>query len=83
MDTHTSTPRFSIEADEALESLYTSVGALTVEHKINALKLKMNDETLGGPNFYAFGGEVSQDMILGCLEYEYLSERNLIALDLA
>lgn len=71
--------RFTVEADSALKSLYDSVGATTIEHKINALKPHLDGER----NFYAFGGEVNPEMILGCLEYEYLGNLRLIDLVLA
>ena len=74
-------PRFTPQADAALDELYEKVGATTVAQKINALKLNLGDH--GEWNFYAYGGEVNEDMILGCLEYEYLSSRGLIDLTLA
>jgi len=74
-------PRFNVNADAALNELYENVGAKTTEHKINALKPHLDGD--GEWNFYAVGGEVNQEMILGCLEYEYLSSRGLIELTLA
>jgi hypothetical protein len=72
----TSAPRFSDEADKALTVFYAESHAATAGQKIVAL-----EAVLGGPsNFYGFGGEVSDDMKLGCLEYEYLSIRGLVEL---
>ena len=84
MSSHTH--RFGLEADRALAELYASLGAEKVEQKITALKLKLNmpeSEGESGPNFYAFGGEVSRKMVLGCLEYEYLGSKGLIKMALA
>lgn len=71
--------RFNSKADTALAELYHSVGAKTAEEKANAIKLAMG----GDFTHYAAGGQVSDEMILGCLEYEYLSNAGLIDLVLA
>ncbi len=56
--------------------LYGSVGATTPQEKINALKLSLEGEA----NFYAFAGEATPEMLVGCLEYEFLSRSGLIEL---
>ena len=71
-----SLPRFSPEADEFLKLFYAKVGAITVGQKIEVLTLK-----LGPSNFYAFGGEVTDEMRLGCLEYELLLQEGLLQLE--
>jgi len=70
-------PRFTQEADAYLEQFYTSARVVEVNDKISAL-----EERLGGSSeFYAFGGEVTPEMRLGCLEYEYLLEEGMLKLD--
>lgn len=70
--------KYNERADEALEELYNSVGAQTTSHKINVI-----ERELGGiHNFYAFGGDECDEAKLGCLEYEYLNQRELIELEL-
>jgi hypothetical protein len=67
---------FGAAADKALSEFYTAHKAGTVAEKIAAL-----EKELGGPsNFYAFGGVLDEEMKLGCLEYEYLSLRDLVDL---
>lgn len=70
--------RYNQNADAALNELYTSARATSTQDKIRAL-----ESIQGNANFYAFGGEITDDMRLGCLEYEYLSEKELIELVLA
>ena len=70
--------RYNTEADAALDELYGSARADTTQDKIRAL-----ESIQGTANFYAFGGVLTDDMRLGCLEYEYLSEKGLIELVLA
>lgn len=77
MNTHHK-PKYNAKADEALERLYTSARAVSIGDKIRAL-----ESIQGTANFYAFGGELNDDMRLGCLEYEYLGEQDLIELVLA
>lgn len=73
-------PRFTPEADAFLNALYSSFGAVSIEQKINVLQTKLKEEA---SQYFGFGGEVSQEMILGCLEYEYLSSEGKIDLTLA
>jgi hypothetical protein len=68
--------KFGAEADAALSKFYHDAKAEIIADKIKAL-----ESELGGPaNYYAFGGTVSDEMKLGCLEYEYLSLRDLVDL---
>ncbi len=72
--------RYTLEADKALEELYSAANqAVTTLEKIEALECALQENS----NYYAFGGEMSEDIKLGCLEYEYLSNRGLIELLLA
>jgi hypothetical protein len=73
------TSRFPEAAESHLSTLYGGFGATTTEQKITVLKTYVE----GQASYYALGGEVSQEMILGCLEYEYLSNLGLIELVLA
>ncbi len=72
--------KFNEKADAELERVYRQAEACSTEAKIGAL-----NEILGGEaNFYPFGdGQVSNEMKLGCLEYEYLGNIGLIDLVLA
>jgi hypothetical protein len=69
MKPHIASPhRFNEEADKCLVELYASVGAIEAFQKINTLQ-----KELGGDfSFHALGGNVSDEMKLACLEYEYL-----------
>jgi hypothetical protein len=78
MPSPTETYRFNEKADAQLQNIYQ--GATTVAEKIKIL----NDILGGESNFYAFGeGSISEEMKLGCLEYEYLGNLGLIELQLA
>ena len=62
------------EAQKFLAEFYIEKQAETTRDKISAL-----DAELGGQsNFYAFGGEVTDDIRLSCLEYEYLVECGVV-----
>lgn len=70
--------KFTEQADAFLRDTYKTVGAETTGEKINLLNLK-----LGGPsNFYGLGGEVTEEMQLGCLEYDFLSQKGKLQLTL-
>ena len=70
--------RYNQMADAALNNLYESVGADSIAQKITVLDLKLG----GSHEFYAFGGETSEEIRLGCLEYEFLNQEGLIELTL-
>lgn len=73
------TSTFGKDADEYLAAFYKLKDAKSTEDKIDLLKGK-----LGGTfNFYALGGEITDDMKLACLEYEYLERMGIIDLVLA
>lgn len=66
-------------ADNYLEAFYKVKNAQSVQEKITLLKGK-----LGGTfNFYALGGDITDEMKLACLEYEYLERMGVIDLVLA
>jgi hypothetical protein len=72
--------RYNEEADQALENLYVAANnAVETADKIRALEKALQENS----NYYAFGGVMTDDMKLGCLEYEYLSSKGLIELVLA
>jgi hypothetical protein len=68
------------EADIFLADIYRSFDADTTPKKIELLESKFLG---GGSNFYAFGGDLTEDMKLGCLEYEFLEQMGKITLVLA
>jgi hypothetical protein len=70
---------YGAEADNFLEDFYKSCGAETTQQKIAVLQLKVGADS----NFYAFGGALTDEMKLGCLEYDYLEQSNKITLVLA
>jgi hypothetical protein len=65
---------FGEKADKFLAELYHSCGAVSTAQKINVLNLKLGGEY----NFYARGGEVTDDIKLACLEYELLQQEKQI-----
>jgi hypothetical protein len=65
--------------DKFLADLYASVGATSVEQKINVLLMNLDGEF----NFYAMGGEVTSEIKLACLEHEILEREGKIELTLA
>lgn len=73
---------FGAEADAYLAEFYNSVGAKTIQEKINVLSIKLGEESTPS-NYYAFGGNLTDDMKLGCLEYEFLEQAGKITLVLA
>lgn len=60
--------KYNEKADEALRELYARNNAITTALKISAVEIELG----GSFNYYAFGGEINDDMRLACLEYEYL-----------
>lgn len=76
------TKSFGTEADAYLKKFYDSVGAVKTPEKINALLLKLGEESAQS-NYYAFGGNLTDEMKLGCLEYEFLEQEGQITLVLA
>ena len=73
---------FGEKADAYLAAFYTTVGAVSTPQKITALLLKLGEES-GQSNYYAFGGNLTEEMKLGCLEYEFLEKEDQITLVLA
>jgi hypothetical protein len=71
--------RFNEEADQCLGELYASVGATEAFQKINTLQKELG----GNFSFHALGGNVSEEMKLACLEYEYLERVGKINVVLA
>lgn len=70
---------FGEEADKFLKEFYEKYGSTTTQQKVELLKL-----VIGGQfNFYAMGGPVTDEMMLGCLEYELLDREGKITLVLA
>jgi len=66
--------KFGKTADDYLVAFYALCKAQTTASKIVLLQDK-----LGGTfNFYALGGEVTDEMKLTCLEYEYLERMGVI-----
>jgi hypothetical protein len=53
--------------------------------KTTAEKITMLERRLAQPpsNYYAFGGDLTDEMKLGCLEYEFLEQNDKITLELA
>jgi hypothetical protein len=70
---------FGAEGDQYLADFYTRFGAATAQQKMNALLTELH----GSPLFYAMGGEVTEDMKLACLEYDFLDKSGKIKLVLA
>jgi hypothetical protein len=71
---HARPSKFGKSVDEYLAAFYAVSKAQTTAEKIGLLQAK-----LGGTfNFYALGGEVTDDMKLTCLEYEYLERMGVI-----
>ena|SRR5450631_2762053 len=79
-ETQTKLPSFGTEAENFLKEFYKSVGAETAAQKVTLLQIKLDDALGGTANFYALGGEVSDAMKLGCLEYEFLERLGKIPL---
>lgn len=73
MSTETLDPMFSQAAQQCLADLYASANAKSTLEKIAAI-----EKELGPSQFYGFGGEVTDDVRLGCLECEYLIAKNLL-----
>ena len=72
------TKSYGAEGDAFLADFY---GA----EKDTAKKIIMLERRLGQPpsNYYAFGGSLTPEMKLGCLEYEFLEQNGKITLELA
>lgn len=70
--------KYNVQADAALDVLYSDRGATTVQHKIRV----QLDQIEGEPNFHGCGGPVTDEMKLAMLETEYLAARRLIELSL-
>ena len=75
----TTTKSFGPEADAYLDSFYKSCGAETTQQRIIVLEMKLGTQS----NFYAYGGNPTDEMKLGSLEYDFLEQHNLITLDYA
>jgi len=59
---------FTREQKEKLDAFYVPFGATTTAQKIHSLETR-----LGHSNFYVTGGELTDEMKLGCLEYEFVN----------
>ncbi len=68
---------FGEDGDKFLNEFYNSYGSQTTLQKIKLLELYLGD---GQRSFHAMGGEVTNEMILGCLEYEILEREGVIEL---
>jgi hypothetical protein len=68
------------EADAWLDTIYKAFKATTTEEKIKVLEEMMGPKK---SNYYAVGGQVTAEMKLGSLEYEFLESRRKITLELA
>ena len=79
---HNATKSFGPEADAYLREFYKKVGAEKTQEKLNALVLKLGQEAANS-NYYAYNGKVTDEMKLGCLEYEFLEREEKITLVLA
>lgn len=74
-ETQTEQKSYGREADEFLAEQYKSFGATTTQEKIKVLEEKfLGTES----NFYAFGGSLTDEMRLGCLEYDFLEQMGKI-----
>ena len=71
---------YGVSADAYLARFYKSCGAETTQQKINVLELKLGQEP---SNYYAYGGTLTDEMKLGCLEYDFLDRAGEITLVLA
>jgi hypothetical protein len=71
------TMKFNKIADDYLQELYNSVGAVTIQNKIKLLSL-----ILDGEGNISSRGRVTEAMRLGVLEYEMLESAGLIQLSL-
>ena len=78
MNGQTPTKSYGREADIFLAEFYGG-------EEDTAKKITMLERRLGQPpsNYYAFGGTVTDEIKLGCLEYEFLEQNNKITLELA
>ncbi|MGH7979950.1 MAG: hypothetical protein ACREE6_11295 [Limisphaerales bacterium] len=79
MKTATEQYKYNAEADHALGELYSRLHATTNQLRIQGLQIELG----GDFNYYAFGGEINDEMKLACLEYEYLQRIGKIDLALA
>ncbi|MCP5520652.1 MAG: hypothetical protein H7A46_03795 [Verrucomicrobiales bacterium] len=61
--------------EDFLQQVYASVGAASTSEKLTLLTNYLGGE----PNFYAMGGAMTEEMKLGCLEYEYLENQGVLA----
>jgi hypothetical protein len=78
MNSQTPGKSYGQEGDAFLAEFYGEV-------KDTPQKIIMLERGLGEPpsNYYAFGGSLTDEMKLGCLEYEFLERNNKIVLELA
>ncbi|MGD0260655.1 MAG: hypothetical protein ABSD29_12620 [Verrucomicrobiota bacterium] len=67
-------------ADAYLKDFYKSYGAENTQQKIKVLEANLGQQP---SNYYALGGRLTDEMKLGCLEYDYLSQMGKIELVLA
>ena len=72
-------PRFSIEADKALDDLYVAYGS----NQTDAQKINILENELGEIQVYATGGMIDDAIKLACLECEWLTAKGKIELELA
>ncbi len=70
--------RFSEKADSALDTFYGPF-----KNGLASQKLELLERVLGPVQVYATGGDVDDELRLACLEYEWLSAKGLVELDIA
>ena len=70
---------FGPDADAHLDAFYRSCGAETTQQRIKVLEMKLGI----GSNFYAYDGNVTDEMKLGSLEYDFLEQVGLITIEYA
>jgi hypothetical protein len=78
MATENETMRFEKDAEEFLEKFYLAYKVVSTPDKIDLLQKELGGGTF---NFYGFGeGELTDDMKLACLEYDFLERKGKISL---
>jgi hypothetical protein len=71
---------YGAAADAFLTEFYKSYGAETTQQKLKVLEANLGQQP---SNYYPLGGTLNDEMKLGCLEYDYLSQMGKIELVLA
>ena len=73
---------FGPKGDAYLANFYNSIGAKTTQQKLNVLSIRLGED-ITQSHYYALGGNLTDEMKLGCLEYEFLEQAGQIELVLA